>query len=134
MTINRSTVRILQHDLIPLIDVVFQLVLFFLVSTTFAGASGISVKLPESSGTSAASVGGMVISVESDGTLRLDGGYITDGDLNAALSSYSTGARAKSDFPVQLEADTRSANGVVVSVLDTLRKNGFMTVNLRTKE
>ena len=49
MKIRRSLASHATVDLVPMIDVVFQLILFFLVSTTFAVMPAISLKLPTSS-------------------------------------------------------------------------------------
>ena len=53
-----------QVDLVPMIDIVFQLILFFLVSTTFALLPGISLNLPESSTSEGVSSGGITITMK----------------------------------------------------------------------
>ena len=56
-----------QVDLVPMIDIVFQLILFFLVSTTFALLPGISVNLPNSSTSEGISSGGITITMKDSG-------------------------------------------------------------------
>ena len=56
-------------DLSPMLDVIFQLILFFLVSTTFNLFPAINVNLPKSSTSSEAESSGITISVEENGKL-----------------------------------------------------------------
>ena len=61
-----------QVDMIPLIDIVFQLILFFLVSTTFALLPGITVNLPQSTTAEESQVARLVITLSADGGLWLN--------------------------------------------------------------
>ena len=56
-------------DMTPMIDIVFQLILFFLVSTTFAILPGIKLNLPTSRTSEGTSVQGITISASADGSL-----------------------------------------------------------------
>jgi biopolymer transport protein ExbD len=120
--------------MIPLVDVVFQLILFFLVSTTFAVLPAITVTLPDAETAEAAAVGDLTVTVDSGGTLFLNGLTVTSAALSDALAALDTGPLPRSDYPVRLEADRNAPHGAVVAVLDTLRQHGFATVTLRTSE
>jgi biopolymer transport protein ExbD len=117
-----------------MIDIVFQLILFFLVSSTFALLPGISVNLPEADSAKTIETGGIVITVEADETLWFNNGPVPLSELGAALAGFDMGSGDKNEYPVSLEADTQAPNGVVVAVFDILRQNGFTAVNLRTRE
>ena len=134
MKIKRSRIRSSQIDLIPMIDIVFQLILFFLVSTTFALLPGISVNLPESRTSEGGKTAGMIITASSDGGLWLNEQPVSLETLDADLAKFETGDIQSLEYPVQLEADTLVTNGVIVSIFDVLRKNGFSAVNLRTTD
>lgn len=123
-----------QVDLVPMIDIVFQLVLFFLVSTTFALLPGISVKLPDSETAQGESVASLVITASDDGRLWLNEQETTLSGLGAALGEFDTGGIPRLEYPVQLQADFLVTNGTIVSIFDALRKNGFSAVNLRTTD
>ena len=56
-------------DMTPMIDIVFQLILFFLVSTTFAVLPGIKLNLPQSRTSEGTSVEGITISASKNGLL-----------------------------------------------------------------
>lgn len=121
-----------QIDLIPMIDIVFQLILFFLVSTTFALLPAISLKLPSSSTAESTSGGSITITAEKDGTLWFNSDKVTMAELNTRLSSFDAAQEERKTFPVRLEADDLVTNGTIVSIFDLLRSNGFAAVNLRT--
>ncbi len=122
----------LQIDLIPMIDIVFQLILFFLVSTTFALLPAISLKLPSSSTAESTSGGSITITAEKDGTLWFNAEKVTLPELGTRLSSYELPPEERKTFPVRLEADDLVTNGTIVTIFDLLRSNGFAAVNLRT--
>jgi len=120
-------------DLVPMIDVVFQLILFFLVSTTFAVLPGISLDLPQSSTAEGTRTNGITITATTEGNLFVNSEAVTIDDLDAALTALATDT-PRDKVPVSLEADAKVPNGTVVSILDSLRRTGFTGVNLRTKD
>ena len=121
-------------DLTPMIDVVFQLILFFLVSTTFAVLPAISVNLPESETSLSTEVTGMTLTVSDKGRMFLNEEEVTFSSLDKKLAAYDTEGKKKEEYPVALEADDKVTNGTIVKIFDVLRKNGFVAVNLRTTE
>ncbi len=118
-------------DLVPMIDVVFQLILFFLVATTFAVLPGIELDLPVSSTAESTRTNGITISVSREGKLYVNSDEVALEALDEALMAVAVdGAREK--VPVSLEADAAVPNGQIVQILDSLRRTGFTGVNLRT--
>lgn len=119
-------------DLSPMLDVIFQLVLFFLVSTTFATLPGIQVNLPQSSTAQGTELSGITITVQADGRLWFNEQEATLQSLDSLLSEFDIGELAKETYPVVLSADEQITSGVIVGIFDSLRKNGFGAVSLRT--
>lgn len=130
---KRQGVRV-GADLTPMIDVVFQLILFFLVSTTFAVLPAISVNLPASETSLSTDVTGMTLTVSDKGRMFLNGDEVNFATLDKRLASYDTEGKKKEEYPVALEADDKVTNGTIVRIFDVLRKNGFVAVNLRTTD
>ena len=119
-------------DMIPMIDIVFQLILFFLVSTTFALLPGITVQLPESSTAEECETMGLIITLSADGGIWFNDKAVNLEELNQELVAFDTEAVPRELYPIQLEADALVTNGTIVQLFDLLRKNGFSAVNLRT--
>lgn len=115
-----------------MIDIVFQLILFFLVSTTFALLPAISLKLPSSTTSESTSGGSITITVEKDGNLWFNTEKVSMTELGTQLASYDLSLEDRKTFPVRLEADDLVTNGTIVGIFDLLRSNGFSAVNLRT--
>ena len=121
-------------DMTPMLDVVFQLIIFFLVSTTFAILPGISVKLPESETSENTSNLGITITAEKNGNIYFNDKKVNLETLSFELNSFDVKSIKKEEFPVTLEADSDVKNGTIVQIFDIIRKNGYASVNLRTEE
>ena len=119
-------------DLSPMLDVIFQLILFFLVSTTFNLLPAINVNLPKSSTSSGAESSGITISVEENGALWFNDEKVSENELAALLSSFDTKEIERKNFPVLISADENVKNGKIVELFDIIRMSGFAFVSLRT--
>ena len=120
-------------DMTPMLDVVFQLILFFLVSTTFAILPGIKLNLPQSRTSESTSMQGISISASENGDLYFNETKVDMDSLGAFLLEFDTGETKKEEFPVMLEADSEVTNGTIVKIFDVIRENGYSLINLRTK-
>ena len=120
-------------DMTPMLDVVFQLILFFLVSTTFAILPGIKLNLPQSRTSESTSMQGITISASENGDLFFNETQVDMDTLGNFLSEFDTGETKKEEFPVMLEADSEVTNGTIVKIFDVIRENGYSLINLRTK-
>lgn len=132
MRLRRSETKGVSVDLTPMIDVVFQLILFFLVSTTFAVLPGIGINLPESTTAQNTEIGGITITATESGKLFFNDEKVTYKTLETRLASFDTEGKKKDEYPVTLEADDKVTNGTIVHIFDILRASGFVSVNLRT--
>ena len=101
-------------DMTPMLDVVFQLIIFFLVSTTFAILPGISVKLPESETSENTSNLGITITAEKNGNIYFNDKKVNFETLSFELNSFDVKSIKKEEFPVTLEADSDVKNGTIV--------------------
>lgn len=121
-------------DMTPMLDVVFQLIIFFLVSTTFAVLPGISLNLPESATAESTSNLGITITADKNGGLWFNDKSVTFKTLSDELSSFDTKKIKKAEYPITIEADDQVTNGTIVKLFDIIRANGFAAVNLRTTD
>lgn len=120
-------------ELIPLIDVVFQLVVFFMVSTTFIIAPGISLILPSSETSEPVAMSKLTVTVVSRDEIYLNKERSDIVGLNRRLSRITEEERTEIRTVV-IEGDEGVSYQLMIEVLDILRKNGFTGVNLRTRE
>ena len=116
-----------------LADIVFQLIVFFLVSTTFAVVPGIKLNLPQSRTAEGTSVQGITIYAEKNGVMFFNDTEVSLQTLGEQLRMFDTGDTKKEDFPISLQADDEVTNGTIVKIFDVIRENGYSAINLRTK-
>lgn len=119
-------------DMTPMLDIVFQLILFFLVSTTFAVLPGIKLNLPQSHTAEGTSLQGITITAEKNGVLFFNDKEVSMETLGNELVVYDTGSTKKEEFPISLEADSEVTNGTIVKIFDVIRESGYCVINLRT--
>lgn len=113
-------------DISPLLDVVFLLLIFFLVTTTFLPDAGMDLELPESTTAAPSEMAPTVVSVSEDGTISLDGETLSVGELQRAIAVLPEDERQR----VTVRADARVNYGVVVRVIDALRNAGAESLSL----
>ena len=130
---NRRSRITANVDMTPMIDIVFQLIVFFLVSTTFAVVPGIKLNLPPSTTSEGTSVQGITIYADKDGVMFFNDKEVSMENLGQELLSFDIGTSKKEEFPVSLEADSEVTNGTIVKIFDVIRQSGFSLINLRTK-
>jgi biopolymer transport protein ExbD len=126
--VSRPTVAI---NIAPLVDVVFLLVIFFAVSTTFLETAGLNLELPTSSSTATREPQEITVLLAADGTLSYDGDEVAQDELRELLQGDLAEAERKM---VVLRADTNTSHGKVVEVMDLIRESGAegLTVAART--
>lgn len=132
---GRSRREDLNLDLMPLIDVVFLLLIFFLITTSFTRPkqeSKIPVNLPSGvSGAEASTEEPVVIVVTAEGDVRFEETQIEGDTLQAKLENLK---QAKPEASIMLRGDTEASHGRVVETLDAIKASGFEKVNLVIKK
>ena len=119
-------------DMTPMIDIVFQLILFFLVSTTFAILPGIKMNLPKSRTAEGVAAQGITITAKENGILFFNDKEVSMVGLGEELLVFDTDTSKKEEFPISLEADSEVTNGTIVKIFDVIRESGYCVINLRT--
>lgn len=119
-------------NLVPMIDVVFQLVIFFMVSTTFTVNPGISLALPKSTTSEPVAMTKLVLTVKGEEEIYLNKERYDLTTLDAALAGIHQEISEEDIKTVVLEGDSQVSYQVMIKVLDVLRKNNFKGINLRT--
>ena len=130
MNFGRRSQDDLTLDVTPLIDVVFLLLIFFMVTTTFASRSGIGVKLPEAQAKERPPGHVIELTLTTKGELFLDKGKVATGGLAAA---FAAAAREHAGEVVVIRADAAVPHGRVVKAMDAARAAGFHKLAIATR-
>lgn len=123
-------------DMVPMIDVVFQLILFFMVSTTMIVTPGIGLLFPVSSTAEKVAMTRMVVTVLSRDEIYLNRENVDIPKLQTRLSEIAKQEEkepTKVQKTIVVEADKAVPYDLLIEVLDSLRKNGYKGINLRTR-
>jgi len=122
-------------NLTPLIDVVFLLLIFFMVSTTFTRETQLSIDLPEAKGSPKESVERQIeILVDESGQYRVNGRALVDDrmrTLQAAIYKESSGDTA---LPMIITADADATHQAVVRAMDAAGQMGFVHLSITTRQ
>lgn len=117
-------------DLAPMVDVIFTLVIFFMVSTTFISLeSGLPIDLPQAQGTEAQATDLPTVTITDEGRIYLAGAEVTEASLVAALRPLLSGRETKT---VVMRADQSIEYGLPVRVMDLLKRAGAERVAIAT--
>ena len=108
MTRRRRSRVSAQVDLVPMIDIVFQLILFFLVSTTFALLPGINLNLPESTTSEGLSSGGITITMTDSGEIWFNSTLVDMNSLSSLRRAKGISNKSRSRFSCNKRANCQS--------------------------
>ncbi len=127
-------------ELTPLIDVVFLLLIFFMISTTFTKETSLKINLPESSGEQTADMPTSVeVQISDKSTYAIAAG--SDGAARALINSNrDTLKRALSEYKSQkallliIRADKKAPHEAVIKVMDVAQEVGLTNITFATKQ
>ena len=120
-------------NLVPLIDVILVLIIFFVVTTTFDARSMLKLELPQATGEPATSdTRALVVLVNADGRYFVQDREVLRTDIDALRQVIAEVAGDDRERPVLLRADARTPHQAVVTALDALGQLGFSRVSIAT--
>ena len=107
-------------NITSMIDVIFLLLIFFLVTSTFSDQPGLKIELPQARGAGASTAEQLVLYVTQKGTLFLNRDQVTRAELPARLRR----AARKESPSLLLKADRRASYGLIVELMDLTHRAG----------
>ena len=120
-----------RPDLTPMIDVVFQLLIFFMVTAVFAITPGLDIKLPEAEEAQAPDKENLFIVVDQDGNMKLNHKTVIFANLKEELE-YKRGILDNTTMII-IQGDERSTHGQIVQIMDIARQVGIVDQIIATE-
>ena len=137
MKFRRKARENVEINLASLIDVVFILLLFFVVTTTFTRETQLKVDLPEAaSGTppQPSELKTLEVLIGVDGGYSLNGQTLLKSDLPSLMSALQKESEGDNSLPVVISADAKTPHQAVITAMDAAGKLGFAHLRITTVE
>ena len=122
------SLSLVEPDLTPLIDVVFQQLIFFMLTSAFVFQPGIRIQLPKTVTSDVVHKETLQVTVVQGDRLYLGEKIVTLQELRSKLSGLS-----KNGQPVLLRADRKASMGRVMEVWDMCRAMGIPQIHIATE-
>ncbi|MCS6770615.1 MAG: biopolymer transporter ExbD [Kiritimatiellae bacterium] len=116
-------------DISPLIDCIFILLLFFIVTTTFVEETGVEVDKPQAAASVKLEKNSILIAITAEGQIVYGGRDVGIGGVRPLVKRLLE----KEDMPVIIQTDQSVPSGLLVRVIDEAKLAGATRVNLATR-
>lgn len=134
MNFHTGSRKSLEINLTPLIDVVFLLLIFFMVSTTFTRETQLRVELPEAVASPSEAVADeLVILIEADGSYAIDGERLARSDIETLLEAIRSRQSGDPDQRIVIAADAKTSHENVVRAMDATGRLGLSNLTITTQ-
>ena len=122
-------------NLTPLIDVVFLLLIFFMVSTTFTRETRLEVELPEAEGEVQEKPPENVIEILIDekGSYAVNGNLLINRKVDTIIAALQEASGSDTTMPILITADAEAPHRAVVTVMDAAGRIGFSKLSISTQ-
>ncbi len=122
-------------NLTPLIDVVFLLLIFFMVSTTFTKETHLVVDLPEADAELLELPADVIdILITRDGSYSINGNSLINRDIETLVKGLAEVSGGNSDLPLTITADAQTPHQAVVSAMEAAGRMGFVNLKITTQQ
>ena len=134
MKFKRNRVAEVPINITPLIDVVFLLLIFFMVTTTFNRETRLLVNLPEAEGEASESQERIIeVIVSREGGYLINGKALVNNRIETLMQGLELESEGDTSLPVLLIADAEASHQSVVTAMDGIGQAGFSRINIATQ-
>lgn len=123
-----------EINLIPLIDVLLVILIFLMVTTTYARFAELQINLPEAQGDSAKAMSAQItVDVDASGRYRIDNAAPPRPDVQSLAEALGRAAAGRQEPVVVISADALASHQAVIRVMDAARRAGLARVTFVTQ-
>lgn len=126
---TKSSKKLLTLNLTSLIDVLFILIIFFAVSSTFLEQPGIELKLPDAESSENYTTQKIILYIDKSNNLFLNDQLIS---TNTMIEEIKKLGEIADENSIVLKADKEVGHGEIIRIMDILRKNKFYKIIIST--
>lgn len=137
MNFRRTRSEEVSVNLTPLIDVVFLLLIFFMVSTTFTRETQLKVDLPQAASGDPAEtrdIQQIELTISATGEVAINDKALIAPSLNTIKAALQRESAGDISLPVVITADAQTSHQSVITAMDAAGQLGFSRLRLTTSE
>ena len=137
MKFRRKPRETVDINLASLIDVVFILLLFFVVTTTFTRETQLRVDLPEAVSGSPSedpNTKQLDVAISADGVFSVNNQLLPKNDLASLMDALKAESGGDTSLPLSISADGKAQHQAVITAMDAAGKLGFSHLRMTTVE
>jgi len=134
MQFQRRQRQTVQVSMTPMIDVVFLLLIFFMVTTTFNREAELQIQLPEAKGQERTGEKSLEIVIDAEGRYRVNKNPVADQKLETLKKAMRAVAGRSKKLPLIISADGKTPHQFVIRALDAAGQLGFVHISFATQE
>ena len=120
-----------EVNMTPMLDVVFIMLIFFIVTASFVKESGIDVNRPDAATAVKKEKGNILVAISSNGQIWIDKRQVDPRSVRANIERLHA---ENPEGSVVIQADTNSQNGLLVAVMDASREAGVFNVSIAAQQ
>jgi biopolymer transport protein ExbD len=117
-------------DMTPMLDIVFIMLIFFIVTTSFVKEAGIEVNKPDASNATKQKSANIFIAINEDGDVWMDKREV---DVERVRANIERMLAEQPTEVVIIQADEKAEHGKVVDVLDQVKAAGIARISVAAK-
>ena len=121
-------------NLTPLIDIVFLLLIFFMVTTSFSRETRLLVSLPEASGSAENAAETIEVLVDREGGYAINGRRLVNAEVGSLVRGLELESGGDVSLLVVLVADAEVQHQSVVTAMEAIGRAGFASLSIATRE
>ncbi|MBT6548642.1 MAG: biopolymer transporter ExbD [Gammaproteobacteria bacterium] len=121
-------------NLTPLIDIVFLLLIFFMVTTSFSRETRLLVSLPEASGSAENATESIEVLVDKEGGYAINGRRLVNAEVDSLVRGLELESGGDISLLVVLVADAEVQHQSVVTAMEAIGRAGFASLSIATRE
>ena len=124
---RRGQKKTIELNIAPLIDMVFILLIFFLVTTSFVKETGVDINRPSASTAVSREKAGILIGITNDNRVFMESREI---DIRAVRANIERALAETPEGGVVIVADRESSTGIAIQVMDGCRMAGAENISI----
>lgn len=118
-------------DMTPMLDIVFIMLIFFIVTTSFVKEAGIDVNRPEASQATSQPSANIFIAVRENGEVWMDRRQV---DVERVAANLERLLAEQPTDMVVIQADEQARHGIVVEVMDQIKEAGIAQISIAAED